>query len=941
METPEVENSGRHNQGSLGSRPGGTPRLSIYRQPTEILAEASRVTSGLPIHRTSFVGRAAELARAGQLLAESRLLTLMGPGGCGKTRLAIRLASSVSEEFPAGAIFVDLAPLDRAASVLGRVAEAVAVDEPEDGSSVTDAICRRLSEGPILLVLDSCEHVINDAAQVVGALLSGAPDLTIMATSREPLAVEGELSWVVPAMNTADAAALFKQRAAAVRPDRNLDSDDEEAVAAVCRQLDGLPLAIELAAARTRALSARQIAVGLEKRFELLANGPRTVPARHVSLRASMDWSYELLDEAERILFRHLGVFAGGFDLDAIFAVCPEAHVEQLAALVDRSLVVATDTPGDTRYRLLQTIRSYAVEKLLAGDEHVGARSRHRDHYLALAEMAEPMIGGFDQLEWMNRLRIEHDNVMAALVWSDEQRHAEQLVRLAVSMTPFWLERSQWTECRVWLDSALAMGDVATGLRAKLLICLCYLETWIGRWAMVPLLASDALTAARTAGARREEGRALGYLAVITALAMGSDPARPYFEDALELAHSTGDSWGVSNLCTFFSLSRLFQAEPEEPTRLLDEATAIARERGDGRTLRTASAVAALVAASHGDLEKAACFAGDVVGAARRAEHWSAVILGLASEGWVRLIRGDFTGGTAAAAEAVEVARESGESQAFQSLAMSVWGWSLRRSGARDVSAELLNQAVDLMRASELPRWAGLPLVLLAELQIDLGDDASARASLEEAISGATTAGYPWILGRAKQAQARLLVDSEDYEGAESWLNSAISLHKTAADLPGWCDALEHLATVSAARGHADVALRLWGAVESRRIEFGYAASPETEHRQMCVAEARRAVGPGAEGLWAEGGNLDLDQATSYAARLRGKRGRPSSGWQSLTPTELEIVRLVGQHLTNPEIAERLFVSRATVKTHLVHVFAKLNLTSRSQLAVEAAQHGV
>jgi predicted ATPase/DNA-binding CsgD family transcriptional regulator len=894
----------------------------------------------LPVPRTSFVGRAAELARAGQLLGQARLLTLLGPGGCGKTRLAIRLAAGAKGQFPGGCFFADLGPLDRAARVIGRVAESVGVDEPEGGGPVSEAICQRLAAGPSLLVLDSCEHVVDGAAEVTAILLAGAPDLTILATSREPLAVDGEVTWTVPAMAHADAVRLFGERAALAHPDRPPGADDEKAMGEVCRRLDGLPLAIELAAARTRALSPGQIAAGLDRRFELLANGPRTVPARHATLRASMDWSYELLGEHERALLRHLGVFAGGFGLDAVAAVHPAATAARLAALVDRSLVAAEDADGGSRrYRLLETVRAYALEQLATG-EAGRARSRHRDYYLALAETAEPMISGPDQQKWLDRLAPDHDNVVAALTFSRDQADAELLARLAVAMTPYWLERSQWTECRVWLDAAQAADGIQPELRAQVLTCLCYLETWLGRLAVVPGLAGEALALARAAGARREEGRAVGYLAVITALAAGADEARPYFDQAAAIARSGSDSWGVANLLTFFSLARLFQADPGEVRRLMDEAVTAARSRGDGRSLRLASAVAAVAAATQGRLGDAERLATGAVEAGRRARHWSAVIVGQAAQGWLRIQGGDFDGAVAASSEGVEVARESGEPRFFQALAMSVCGWAHHCRGEVDDAVKTLGEAAELMRNSELPRWAGLPLVLLAHAQLDAGHPAAAQTCLAEATSVASAAGYPWILGRVEQARARLLAGSGDHEAAEIQLHQALALHQQAGDVTGQCDSLDELAAACAARDHPDVALRLWAAAQAARAGLGYSGTGyRAAARETAIAAARHTAGTAAQNHWAEGAGLSVDEAIAYAGRHRGKRGRPATGWASLTPTELQVVRLVGQHLSNTQIAGQLFMSHATVKTHLVHIFRKLGITSRSQLAAEAIRH--
>ena len=279
----------------------------------------------LPVPLTRFIGRDAELTEAAALLAENRLLTLTGPGGAGKTRLALRLASNVAEEFPDGVWFADLSPLSSSEFVWDRVALTLGVKEPEPGRTWGDAVGRHLATRLALIVLDNCEHVVETAAEVVAGVLASAPRIKIVATSREPLGVAGEVTWAVPSMIEGDAVELFTDRARQALPQFRLHDDDRKAVLDICRRLDGLPLAIELAAARTRALAPARIAAGLKDRFALLSTGPRGGPRRQATLEASFDWSYDLLAEPERALLRQLSVFSGGFDAEAALAVCPVA----------------------------------------------------------------------------------------------------------------------------------------------------------------------------------------------------------------------------------------------------------------------------------------------------------------------------------------------------------------------------------------------------------------------------------------------------------------------------------------------------------------------------------------------------------------------------------------------------------------------------------------
>src|SRR6266700_403640 len=294
----------------------------------------------LPIPLTRFVGREAELTQVRALLAGSRLLTLTGPGGAGKTRLALQLASADASDFPDGVWFADLSPLSGGEFVWDRVALTLGVKEPGPGRTWAEAVGHRLETRQALLVLDNCEHLVEAAAEVAASVLASAPAVKVVATSREPLSVAGEVTWAVPSMAEADAVELFTDRARQALPQFTLHDDDRKAVLDICRRLDGLPLAIELAAARTRALDPVHIAAGLKNRFALLPTGPRTAPRRQSTLARSFDWSYDLLSEPERTLLRQLSVFAGGFEVEAALAVCPAASLELLAALTDRSLII-------------------------------------------------------------------------------------------------------------------------------------------------------------------------------------------------------------------------------------------------------------------------------------------------------------------------------------------------------------------------------------------------------------------------------------------------------------------------------------------------------------------------------------------------------------------------------------------------------------------------
>ena len=407
---------------------------SVEAEPAPRIPE--RPAHNLPLEFSSFVGREKELAEVKRLLESTRLLTLTGSGGCGKTRLALAAASELVEGFEDGVWLVELASLADPSLVPQSVAFTLGIRE-QPGRSPTEALSDYLGSRKVLLLLDNCEHLVEACAELAEALLHSCPELRVLATSREALGITGEVAWLVPSLSLPDlrrlpaveglpryeSARLFVERAA-VKPTFALTEQNAVAVTQVCYRLDGIPLAIELAAARAKVLPVEQIADRLNDSFRLLAAGSRTAMPRHRTLHATMDWSRELLSWAERSLFHRLSVFAGGFSLEAAESVCIGGDVERdevlglLSRLVDKSLVVAREEDGETRYRLLETIRQYGREKLDGSEEESEAGRRHAGFFVGLAEKAERELNGPDQARWLTRLETEHDNIRAALSWS-------------------------------------------------------------------------------------------------------------------------------------------------------------------------------------------------------------------------------------------------------------------------------------------------------------------------------------------------------------------------------------------------------------------------------------------------------------------------------------------------------------------------------------------
>ena len=887
----------------------------------------------LPFPVSTFIGRSAELAQAADLLADHRLLTFTGSGGCGKTRLAIELARLVQDQFADGTWFVDLGPVRAGEHVLTEVAAVLGVVEPERGKTLAQAIASHLSPGRHLVVLDNCEHVSGAVSSAATAMLQRAAGLRILATSREPLSIPGEVTWRVPELNEADAVALFAERARQARPGTELAAGQAAVIRKICRRLDGLPLAVELAAARARALSLTRIAATLEQHLDLLSAGPGG-PSRHSTLRASFEWSLDLLPGRDRDLLAQLAVFAGGFGLDSAIAVCDAADVVRLAGLADRNLLMVADLhDAEPRYRMLETVREYAAG-LLAADpaEAARVRRRHAEHYLALAEASEPQLTREAQDQWLAILAAEYDNLRAALSWCRDEPAPELCARLAAALTPYWLERSQWSECRLWLDAAARSGQLPPLLHARILNGRCYLETWAGDAGQVPGLAGQSLALLDGRDDPVEQGRAHGFLGVVMAIALNPEAARPHMDRAVELLRAGGDDWGLAMGLAFFAESRLFQADPDEPRRMLDEAVEIATSAGDRRTLRLALGKAALAAITQGRITEAARRAERAAANARQASHAGALIPAMFVQGWAQLLQGSYDLAAATARECIALGQasgEGGEGRAFWLQAKAV----LASAGAGHAD-RLLRQSRELTASDNT--FAALPILATAESFLAAGDRLAATAAADEAATLATATGRIWVLGRIYLLRAML---AEHPAAAESHVQAALRLCRDAGDSLGQIDAIELLSALAADRGAEAEALRLWAAASAARGRLGYvyAAPAMAASRKNIDTLLSSGSGPAA---WAEGQRLSIEDAIGYASRGHGRRGRPAAGWSSLTPTEVQIARLVARHLSNPQIAQQLFISRATVKTHLVHIFAKLSISSRSQLAAEAIQRG-
>jgi len=900
----------------------------------------SVAVQNLPPRFTKFVGRGPQIAEVRKLLAENRIVTLTGAGGVGKTRLAVEVASHVAAEYADGVWYVDLAPITDPAVMPVVVARALGLpDQP--GRSTMDTLLRFVRDRQLLVVLDNCEHLLDACAELIVALLGSAPGLTFLTTSREPIGVPGEVTWRVPSLSVSDEAVeLFADRARLAQPDFTITHDSVATVAEICRRLDGMPLAIELAAARVRALSLTEILDSLHDRFRLLTGGARTAVRRQQTLRASVDWSHALLTDTERLLFRRLAAFLGGFDLDAAQTVAGadglERHqvLDQLTLLVDKSLIVAENLRGRTRYRLLETVRQYALEKLGESGEADAVRSRHRDYYTALAALLDAPAGGNHE-QRLEQAETEIDNLRAAFAWSRENNDIALALALASSLQPLWLARGRLLEGLTWFDTALADDyaqhpEVAGVVRARALADRAVLGLWAGA-ADSPDQAQQALAIAREADDPALLARALtarGYIASY----FNAEAARAYLSEAIGLARELGDPWRLSHILTCQAVLAFAAGDPIALRAAGQEGVDLADAIGDRFNARRCRWSLGVIQVFTGDLAGAVARFAAVAdeAAAAHDEIWrtdSLAFLSIASA-----FQGHIPAARAAADAAVEASAELGgikAGAAYHALATAALA-------AGDAATARDAAEAAWARVSALPLTAAAGRAYNAQTALVDGDLVAARRWADEGVT--TSTGF--YLAITLTTRAQVAIAQGEPEQAERDAHDALAIAAGSNACLLMPDLLECLAVLAGKASSHREAARLFGVAHAMRQRMGlvrlkvYDAGCEPS-----VATLRDAMGEkDFDSAWAEGASMSTEEAIAYAQRGRGERKRPASGWASLTPTERDVVRLVSEGLGNNDIATRLFVSPRTVQSHLTHVYAKLGLTSRVQLAQEAAR---
>lgn len=761
----------------------------------------------LPQQVTSFVGREKQITEVKAILKRSRLLTLTGSGGSGKTRLALQVAADLLDTSGDGVWLVELAALSDPNFVPQLVASVFGVTE-EPGQSLTQSLIEWLKSKRLLLLLDNCEHLLSACATLADTLLRHCSQVTILATSREGLGISGETTYRVPSLSLPDSkkpqtpeslslyesVRLFVERAVQVQTRFTITNENAPALAAICHRLDGIPLAIELAAARIRSLSVEEVNQRLDQRFRLLTGGNRTALPRQQTLRSLIDWSYDLLSDAEKTLLCGLSVFAGGWTLQAAEQVCSGEGVEEweildlLTSLSDKSLVVAEQRQGHTRYRLLETIRQYARDRLLESGHASATRHQHLAFFLNLAETAEPELVGADQKVWLERLETEHDNLRAALEWSSgDSDSGERGLRLAAALWRFWYIRGYLSEGRSWLRDLLALPATAPVARAKALHGAGNLAFTQGD----PLAAQSLLTAGLAL--RRELNDLPGIAFSLNSLgnvAYTQDDyptARRLFAESLELQRRQGNQWGIAAALSNLGLVTLDQGDYPTAQALFEESLGLQRELGDQWSMATSLGNLGLVATSQGDYATAQPLQEESL-ALRRALHDRAgTALALGNLGNIALALGDYP-----------------------------------------TAHALFEESLTLRRELNDPQGISLAVYNLGNLAAKQGDYATARRHYEESLQ----------------------------------LDHALQ------DRSGVAGSLEGLAPVLAAEGNVYPAIQLWAAVERLREELGIPLAPneqQQQQEQIAAARARLTDPAQAAQAWESGQSLPLEELIALA----------------------------------------------------------------------------
>jgi predicted ATPase/transcriptional regulator with XRE-family HTH domain len=798
-------------------------------------ALSESVPNNLPLPVTRLVDRTPEIVGIKQALAETRLLTLTGSGGVGKSTLQLKVAQELMSRFPEGVWLVELAPLVLQDQALLALAQTLGL-RPEDEHPLLEVVLDFLRDRRTLLLLDNCEHLLEGCVGLTQAVLEACPHVQFLLSSREALRVPGEHVWIVASLSLPEqesghkaeellqyeAIELFSLRAHEARPDFRLSEQNASSVAHICRQLDGIPLALELAAARTRSLTVEEIDSRLDQRFRLLTGGNRAALPRQQTLRALMDWSYELLNEQERRLVHRLGVFRGGWTLPAAEVICAGEEIEEWevldlqTSLVDKSLALAEQKDGRTRYRLLETVRQYAWERLVESGEDEAMCARHRDYFLELAETALPQLSGPEQVQWYARLEAEHDNLYAALTSCPETMEGTWAgLRMVVALGSFWEVRGDWAEGRAWCERMLSRPETRQDPagRASALNVAGALARAQGQRALALAQLEESLKLCQDLGDRA--GMALTLLNLGQARDGDEDPmpAKACYEESLGLFREIGDSQGIARVLCQLAILSMRLDDRTRAQALMEEALRMRREAGDGRNIAFCLYNLGLWAREHGDLAGGQRLLQEALPFAMESQDGYVISEIIYHLSLLASQKEDYAAALALLEQGMAIARTAGDKRSLSYYCVGLTLLALEQDDLERAQAAYA-QALEGFR--EAGNKAGPAIIAPhpGHWCMRQGDYAGARARYEEAVALRREIGNPFLTACALVEAAHAAWCQTDYAAVRAYLTEALNVFRHYRNDAAFVITLESFAGLAAMEARHERAARLFGAVD-------------------------------------------------------------------------------------------------------------------------------